>query len=169
MKSPHIQAGGPANHEGVPLKPILLGWESSSSKLRLELGGLVGARGFEPPTPCAQGLDARTFNDLARFVRSEIRQYLCGFLTPSLQSVQTDPTMHWAQNWAQPKLPFGEKAPSDHCAVYRRSFREENFLELFTALTSPAAVRTCRTWPRTARDRGPKTTMPARGALCLKH
>src|ERR1019366_7608230 len=43
--------------------------------------GLVGARGFEPPTPCAQGLVSRGINELAPFAWSEIRLYLYGFLT----------------------------------------------------------------------------------------
>jgi hypothetical protein len=46
----------------------------------------ASARGFESPTPSTQGLDSRGVNDLARFVWSGIRQYLCGVLTPSPHS-----------------------------------------------------------------------------------
>src|ERR1039457_2685235 len=64
--------------------------------------GYLGARTvvrperFELPTYCSGGLAARQINNLARLAWSEIRLYLCGFLTPC-------PTAHPSEN----KRPLG--------------------------------------------------------------
>src|ERR1035441_7008217 len=55
---------------------------------------------FELPAYCSGGLAARQINDLAQFAWSEIRLYLCGFLTPALTYKQAATNNQWAQNWA---------------------------------------------------------------------
>ena len=50
-----------------------------TSNSRKGIDELVGARGFEPPTPCAQGLDSRGINNLAKVSRNATTQHSCGF------------------------------------------------------------------------------------------
>src|SRR5437868_6202466 len=56
---------------------------------------MVGAIGFEPTTPCAQGLVPRGVNNLAPFVWSEISLCLCGFLAlpPTLETNTNKPPL----------------------------------------------------------------------------
>jgi hypothetical protein len=76
---------------------------------------LVGARGFEPRTPCAQGLVARRFNNLDRLLRVVIKCYRClvqqGFPAINERSVTLGKVWWWAQNWAQYGPPLSEISP----------------------------------------------------------
>jgi hypothetical protein len=62
---------------------------------------LVGARGFEPRTPCAQVLVARRINTLAQFGCVQIRSQICGVQHFAPPPNSTHPNGHWAQFWAQ--------------------------------------------------------------------
>jgi len=66
---------------------------------------MVGARGFEPRTSCAQGLTARRINNLHGISLSDTNCYqVTGFLSLALtdrHSVAIGKVWWWAQNWAQ--------------------------------------------------------------------
>ena len=65
---------------------------------------MVGAIGFEPTTPCAQGLAARGINKLHRASLIVTECYGClvpqGFSPIREHSVTLGMAWWWAQNWA---------------------------------------------------------------------